>query len=108
MMLLLALQTMVFFTDNHQLVYCRLEHLNEWKAVVSIVFLWVADAHQLLQSLLQRLSSSTCAMDASGAPSATRSLSSSGGGNHGQQQRRRHQQSDSQEDQQQVFLSPLV
>ena len=57
---------------------------------------------------LQRLSNSTGAMDASGAPNATRSVSSSGGGNYGQQQRRRRQQSDSQEVQQQVFLNPLV
>jgi hypothetical protein len=74
-----------------------------------LLYFWeVADAHQLLQPSLQRLSNSTGAMDASGAPSATRSVSSSGGGSYGQQQRRRHQQSDSQEDQEQVFLNPLV
>jgi len=57
---------------------------------------------------LQRLSNSTGAMDASGAPNATRSVSSSGGGSYGQQQQRRRQQSDSQEDHQQVFFNPLV
>jgi hypothetical protein len=74
-----------------------------------LLYFWeVADAHQLLQSSLHRISNSTGAMDASGAPSATRSVSSSGGGSYGHQQRRRCQQSDSQEDQQQVFLNPLV
>ncbi len=74
-----------------------------------LLYFWeVADAHQLLPSLLQQLSNSTGAMDASGAPSATRSVSSSGGGSYGQQQQRRRQQSDSQEDHQQVFFNPLV
>jgi hypothetical protein len=52
-----------------------------------LLYFWeVADAHQLLQSSLQRLSNNTGAMDASCAPSV-----SSSGGSCGQQQR--HQQS---------------
>ena len=74
-----------------------------------LLYFWeVVDAHQLLQSSLQRLSSSTGAMDASNAPSTTRSVSSSGGSSRGQHSRRLQQQSDSQEDQQHVFLNPLV
>ena len=57
-----------------------------------LLYFWeVADAHQLLVSSLQRLSSSTGATDASSAPSAlstARSVSSSGGGRRRRQQGR--------------------
>jgi hypothetical protein len=56
-----------------------------------LLYFWeVADAHQLLQSSLQRLSNDTDAMDASRAPSAT---TKSRGGSCGRQQRRHQQDS---------------
>ncbi len=54
-----------------------------------LLYFWeVADAHQLLQSSLQRLSNNTGATDASCAPSTT---ASSSGGSRGAQRRRQQQ-----------------
>ncbi len=69
-----------------------------------LLYFWeVADAHQLLQLSLQRLSNDTGAMDASRAPSAT---TTSSGGSRGRQQRRHQQDSaDARHDEQGVLVS---
>jgi hypothetical protein len=74
-----------------------------------LLYFWeVADAHQLLTSSLQRLSSSTGATDASSAPSAlsaARSVSSSGDSGRRQQQGRNATDEDEREER--LFV-PLV
>jgi hypothetical protein len=72
-----------------------------------LLYFWeVADAHQLLQSSLQRLSNDTGAMDASCAPSATSTTSSSG--SRGQQRRRQQTGSLAGHDDEQRVLASLA
>jgi hypothetical protein len=71
------------------------------------LYFWeVADCHQLLQSLLQRLSNGTGASDASCAVSTA--PNSSGASSRGCCKRKRRHQDDSDDDKESLTLLPLV